>query len=298
MPGVLFQPIGRRDFLKFSSKAFAAFVISRGVTFAADGGEPPVRLALLSDLHLAADPKNEYRKFFPAENLKTVLPQVIAANPDGILINGDLARLVGEVADYDALKLALAELATKGPIYLSMGNHDNRDNFYKTFDHTAGERQKLTDKHVLVVDYPAFRLIILDSLFSVSKTGGLLGKAQRDWLANYLKISNGKPIVIFVHHTLGEGDNELLDVEHLFDITVPRRQVKAIIYGHSHAYEFTRHEDLHLINIPAVGYNFADSEPVGWVNALFSAKGAEFTLNSFGGNQKENGKTTSLLWRT
>jgi len=293
----LYQPIGRRAFLKLSSKAVAAFAISRTIALAGDETGSSVRLALLSDLHLAADPKNEFRKFLPAESLKTVLPQVIATSPAGIVINGDLARLTGEVADYEALKLALAELAAKAPIYLSLGNHDHRDNFYKTFDRTAGERQKLQDKHVLVVDYATVRFIILDSLFSVSKTGGLLGKAQRDWLASYLTISEDKPVVIFVHHTLGDGDNELLDVEHLFEITLPCRRVKAIFYGHSHAYGFTKREDLHLINIPAVGYNFGDSEPVGWVNALFGAKGVELTLNSFGGNQKENGKTTSLLWR-
>ncbi len=297
MPGIFYQPVNRRNFLRLSSTAAVAFAIANTFGKTVDENNSSLRLALLSDLHFPADPKNEFRKFFPVENLKSILPQVIATNPVGVLINGDLARLTGEVADYDALKAVLSELATKAPIYLGMGNHDHRDHFYESFPKTEGERQKIQGKHVLVVDYAPIRIIVLDSLFSVSKTGGLLGKAQRGWLANYLKTTNDKPVVIFVHHTLEDGDNVLLDAEHLLEITIPNKQVKAIFYGHSHAYSFKKREDLHLINIPAVGYNFSDAEPVGWIDSTFTSKGVDLTLNSFGGNQKDNGKKTSLVWR-
>lgn len=298
MPGIFFQTITRRSFFKISSSSAAALIISRTLGQAEAETDSNLRLALLSDLHFPADPKNEFRKFFPVENLKTVLPQVIATKPAGVIINGDLARLTGEIADYSALKSTLSELATKAPVFMAMGNHDNREHFYQNFEHTDGERQKLQDRHVLVIDQKPVRIIVLDSLFAASKTGGLLGKAQRDWLANYLKTAGGKPIVIFVHHTLGDGDNELLDAEYLLEMSVAAKQVKAIFYGHSHAYSFKKREDLHLINIPAVGYNFSDAEPVGWIDALFNSNGVELTLNSFGGNQKDNGKKTSLVWRT
>jgi Icc protein len=298
MPGIFYQPVNRRNFLKFSSTAVAAFAMSNVIGQTTDEAGQTVRLALLSDLHFPADPKEQFRKFFPVENLKSILPQVLATNPKGVLINGDLARLTGEVADYAALKAVLSDLAAKAPIYMAMGNHDNRDHFHKSFEAAEGQLQKVPGRYVLVVDHVPVRIIILDSVFSVSKTGGLLGKAQRDWLAKYLKNSDGKPVVIFVHHTLGDGDNELLDAEYLFEMAVPARQVKAIFYGHSHAYSFKKREDLHLINIPAVGYNFSDSEPVGWTNAIFNPKGVDLTLNSFGGNQKDNGRTTSLVWRT
>jgi Icc protein len=298
MPAIFNQSVTRRSFLKITSTAAAALIVSQ--TFGEENAESgsEIRLALLSDLHFPADPKNEFRKFFPVENLKTILPQVIATKPAGILINGDLARLTGEVADYDALKSALSGLAAQAPIFMGMGNHDNREHFYQSFDHTQGERQKLKDRHVLIIEQKPVRIIVLDSLFAASKTGGFLGKAQRDWLANYLHASTEKPIVIFVHHTLGDGDNELLDAEYLLEMAVPAKQVKAIFYGHSHAYSFKKREDLHLVNIPAVGYNFSDSEPVGWVDSLFSSKGVDLTLNTFGGNQKDNGKKTSLVWRS
>src|SRR2546422_5539601 len=47
---------------------------------------------------------------------------------------------------------------------------------------------------------------------------------------------SGRPTLLFVHHTLGDGDGELLDVQRLFELVRPQRKVKAIFYGHSHKY--------------------------------------------------------------
>jgi len=252
----------------------------------------------LSDTHVPADSKNEYRKFLPWENLKTVVPQVIESRPEGVILNGDAARLTGEPADYEAVKQLLAPLAEQAPVYISLGNHDARDNFFKVFDHPSGNRQKVAGKHVLVIERPSMRLILLDSLFYVNKAAGLLGKTQRDWLARYLEESDVRPTVIFVHHTLGDGDGDLLDVERLFRLTRPHKKVKAIIFGHSHKYAFSQEDGIHLINIPAVGYNFSDDEPVGWVDAVFTAKGVDLKLRAFAGNRAADGKSRSLSWRS
>src|ERR1044072_2194392 len=84
MPGIFYQPIGRRTFLYHSAKALAATVLLaplERLSRAAPASGSPLHLALLSDTHVAADPKNENRKFFPTENLKQVVTQVIAARP-------------------------------------------------------------------------------------------------------------------------------------------------------------------------------------------------------------------------
>ena len=301
MPGVFYQPVTRRKFLGNSAKTVALLALTRrlfavGRAGANDG--KPVHLALLSDTHVAADPKNEYRKFLPWENLKTVVPQVIESRPEGVVLNGDAARLTGELADYEAVKQLLAPLAERAPVYIGLGNHDDRDNFFKVFDHPSGNRQKVAGKHVLVIERPSMRLILLDSLLYVNKAAGLLGKAQREWLARCLEESDSRPTVIFVHHTLGDGDGELLDVERLFQSTRLHKTVKAIIYGHSHKYAFSQENGIHLINIPAVGYNFSDDEPVGWVDAVFTTKGVDLKLRAFAGNRAADGKSRSLTWRS
>src|SRR5437762_7548119 len=189
MPGIFYQPVDRRKFLGQSARALALIALSTRTDLLGQetaDAEKPVRMALLSDTHVPADSKNEYRKFLPWENLKTVVPQVIEARPEGIILNGDAARLTGELADYEAVKHLLAPLAEQAPVYIGLGNHDDRDNFFKVFDHLSGNRQKVAGKHVLVIERPSMRLIVLDSLLYVNRVAGLLGKAQREWLALYL----------------------------------------------------------------------------------------------------------------
>ena len=47
----------------------------------------------------------------------------------------------------------------------------------------------------------------------------------------------------------------------------------------------------------ALGYNFADHAPVGWVEATLSADGGDFKLHAIGGNTEGDGKVTSVSWR-
>ncbi len=297
MPGIFYNPIGRRAFIKSTAMASAGIALfSRSVPAA--GGPAPefLHLALLSDTHLPADRQNEYRGFKPYDNLTRILPEVIDTKPDAVLLNGDAARLTGELADYEQLKKLLAPVAEAAPVYIGLGNHDNRENFFKVINEIPGDKQSVRNRHVVVMDHPTMRLVMMDSLLYVNETAGLLGKAQREWLTEYLASDDTRPVVLFIHHTLGDGDGELLDVDRLFRIIAPSGKVKAIFYGHSHKYEFTVRENVQLINLPAVGYNFSDDQPVGWVDSKFRPDGVELTLRAFGGNVVKNGETTRLKW--
>jgi 3',5'-cyclic-AMP phosphodiesterase len=300
MPGYFYQPIGRRTFLTHTAKAVAAGVLayeSVAPATAAEAGAS-LHLALLSDTHIAADPKNEYRKFFPTENLKLAVSQVLEAHPEGMLLDGDAARLTGELEDYTAVKSLLAPVAEQCPVYIALGNHDNRENFGKVFNPPSDTAQKVTDKHVLMIEHSLLRIIVLDSLLYTNKVPGLLGKAQRSWLDHYLAGADARPTALFLHHTLNDGDGDLLDVDALYRIVQPYTKVKAIFYGHSHEYNYRQHGRIHLINLPAVGYNFSDKEPVGWVEARFKPDGVELTLRAIGGNRQQDGQTTTLAWRS
>lgn len=301
MPAIFDQRLPRRQFLRTSAKAFALGAALTGLvrrsTIAAEPAES-LRLALFSDTHVAADPKTEYRKFLPAENLKRAIEQMAAARPHAALLNGDIARLTGELEDYQAVKSLLKPLAEQCPIYLALGNHDDREKFKQVFSPSSSGGDRVKEKHILVAEEPFLRLIVLDSLLYPNKTPGLLGKAQRDWLDRYLASADGRPTVLFVHHTLGDGDGELLDGDALCRIVQPYAKVKAIFYGHSHQYNYRVRQGIHLVNLPALGYNFADSEPIGWVDAHFSPRGVDLTLKALGGSTRKDGEVTSLSWRT
>jgi predicted phosphodiesterase len=299
MPNVFFQPIDRHEFLKYTATA-AGLVLASPMAklFGGEADANCLRLALLADTHIPADPAETYRNFAPLENLKQILPQVVESRPAGVIINGDAARLEGLTGDYEQLRDLLAPVAAEFPIYISLGNHDDRRNFRAAFpdDAIPAQRQSVRDKHVLILEYCFVRMIILDSLLYVNKVAGLLGKAQRTWLQEYLASCDDRPTVLFVHHTLGDGDGDLLDADRLFRLVLRHKQVKAIFYGHSHAYAVDRRRRLQLINIPATGYNFDDVEPVGWIDAVFHCDGVDLTLRTIGGNQEANGQTRHVRW--
>ena len=79
-------------------------------------------------------------------------------------------------------------------------------------------------------------------------------------------------------------------------MTAPHRHVKAIFFGHSHVWEIKERGPLKLINLPALGYNFRDQEPVGWVDARFDRTGVDLTLRAMGGNTSGDRKITRVDW--
>ena len=291
------EPINRRSFMKIGlAAAGSVFVIGANNGFGAE--KKTTHWAFVSDTHIPADVNNNYRGFYPYKNLQKIVPDIASARPQGVTITGDLARLTGESGDYANLKKLVSPLAEQTPVYMALGNHDNRDNFVKVFEDTPGQKQAVRGKHVVVVNKAHARLIMLDSLLYVNKVAGLLGKAQRQWLESYLKKSDDTPTLLCFHHTLGDGDGDLLDVPRLFDMIKPIRKVKALVFGHSHAYGFSQFEGIHLINLPAIGYNFSDAQPVGWVEAYLRNQGGDFVLHAAGGNKDMDGQTKKLTWRS
>jgi 3',5'-cyclic AMP phosphodiesterase CpdA len=296
MPGYFHNNLSRRSFLHQSLVIGGALSLSRFQTRGAEADSSSLRLALLSDTHIAEDKLNEYRGFKPWDNLAQVVPQVVQAKPDTVIIDGDAARLSGLHGDYQRLKEALQPVADVTPVLIGLGNHDDRANFFKVFEAPPSQTAPVKGKHVTVIEHPQVRVLVLDSLLYVNKVAGLLGKNQRLWLQRYVQGADTRPIVLFVHHTLGDGDGDLLDVDRLFSIVSASSKVKAIFYGHSHQWNHTRRESVHLINLPAVGYNFNDAEPVGWVDAEFLAGGVKLQLHAFAGNTAKHGETVDIDW--
>jgi 3',5'-cyclic AMP phosphodiesterase CpdA len=297
MPAIYYRPLDRRRFLKTALMGGAALVVagcrsSRGLP----GGTREFHMALLSDTHVPGDRQFGHRGFNPWENLRQVVPEVAKARPEGVVINGDAARLDGQRQDYLELKSLLDPLAAEAPVYIGLGNHDDRANFSPVFADPPGVRPAIAGKHTTLIEHEVVRLVLLDSLLYVNKTAGLIGREQRAWLAAQLPQWTDRPVVILVHHTLGDGDGDLLDVERLFELIRRHRQVKAILYGHSHVWQLGERDGVKLINLPAVGYNFRDQDPVGWVDARFRTEGVDLTLHAFAGNRAEDGKTTTVRW--
>jgi 3',5'-cyclic AMP phosphodiesterase CpdA len=287
----------RRAFLKLAGAGGVALLASSSRAGEAPGtARSELHLALLADTHVPADRVSGHRGMNPWENLRAAAGEVVAAGPAGVLICGDAARLQGLEGDYRELRALLAPVSAVAPVYVALGNHDDRASFRRVFTDAPGWRAPVDRKHVTVVEHEALRVVVLDSLLYVNQVAGLLGKAQREWLAAWLPTVADRPLVLFVHHPPTDEDGDLLDGDRLLAIVRANRQVKALFHGHAHVWRLSRRDGLHVVGLPALGYSFDDAQPVGWVDARLRAEGAALTLRAVAGNRADDRKTTVLEW--
>jgi len=294
MSDVCGRRVNRRQFLQ-GGLALAAGVATLGPTgVLGEDRHEWTRWAFLSDTHVAPDPDNHYRGFYPYRNLREIAGQIAYDPPDGIVITGDLARLRGQVGAYENLKTLLAPVVEQRPVYLGLGNHDDREDFSRAFENSTGDVRTVEDKHVATAVAGAMRLIVLDSLLG-DRAAGLLGQSQRAWLKTFLDTCDDRPTILFLHH---RPRIDLLDTRRLLDIIEPAGKVKAVVYGHSHEFRLSTHRGIHLINLPATGYNLSGGQPVGWVEAVLTDRGGQFTLHALAGDREIDGFTQYLSWRS
>lgn len=295
MPGMCQQRLSRRQLLR-GGLALAAGVVTFGPrTVLGAEREGCTRWAFLSDTHIAADPDDRYRGFCPYLNLREITSRLCYDLPDGVVITGDLARLKGRPEAYANVKSLLTPVAEKRPVYLGLGNHDNRDDFFRAFEGPGRIGEAVENKHVITADGGPVRLIILDTLDRINAISGLLGWPQRTWLETYLHTCDDTPTILFLHH---KPKGDLRDTGRLFRIIGPMAKVKAVVYGHTHQVGLSEYKGIHLINLPATGYNLGDSHPVGWMEAKLTARGGEFLLHAMGGNTHYDGSRVTLTWRS
>jgi Icc protein len=290
------QILDRRHFLKKTlavAGGLAAFGSSRT---AVARSKEPAYWAFLSDTHIAGNPDNKFRGFCPYQNFKEVSHQIVNRPPDGLVVTGDLARLKGHAADYQNFRELIAPIARQRPVHLATGNHDDRNNFLDAFQKSNHPAWVVSGKHTLTVDAGPVKLIVLDSLLFVDLPWGRLGRGQRNWLQTYLRACDDIPVVLMLHHPV-VGRDALWDARSFLELIKPMAKIKAIVHGHSHEFGFSQIEGIHVVNLPATGYNLKNDEPVGWVEAHLGADEGIFTLHALEGNTRSNGHTTRLRWR-
>lgn len=264
--------------------------------------EPAPWFALVSDTHIAADRTAVNRGQNMTENLRRTVAAIAAepSRPAGVIVDGDLALSTGQPGDYETFLSLVEPLRAAGvPVHLTLGNHDDRSHFRAAVKADGQQSPMVEDRHVTVVEGPGVRFIMLDSLEKVNSTPGLLGEAQLDWLVRTLDADPETPTLLVVHHNLAVVPGGLKDTPALVSAALPRRQVKGIIYGHSHRWEHVREPIgfMHLVNLPAVAYSFHDSQPLGWIRFEPTADGARLQLRCVGGDQTRDGQQLDLAWR-
>ena len=320
------NPISRRRFLAGSVAGAAAIALGDSCSFGALGEQRDSdRIVLLSDIHIAMDPAKAERGVNMTQHLKQAVAEVLELEkserrPAAAIVNGDCAYHTGETGDYEAMLGLLAPLSAAGlPMHLAMGNHDQRERFWAAVPYEklgAGVAKRgLESRQVLVVRSPRVDWVILDTLDKTNSTPGLLGREQIQWLKEVLDAPEraSKPVIVMIHHdpivtpttrpTTGPASTRpaavtgLVDTPALLEVVMPRKQVKALVFGHTHVWSIKELNGLHLVNLPTVAYVFNPAQPSGWVDCRVSDQGMRLELHCLDAKHPKHGDVADLRWR-
>lgn len=297
-------PLSRRNFLRGTLAAGAGLFLGRN-GFGAEGEADPHRFFLLSDTHIAADKARANKNTVMFDNMKQVCAELLAekSRASAVLINGDCAFNTGESADYATLVELLKPVREAGyPVHLAMGNHDHRDNFWNAIPGQDSARKAVDGRQITVLETPRANWVVLDSLDKTNQTPGLLGEKQLGWLKEALDARAAKPAIVMVHHNPNfeakPKVSGITDTKDFLDIVLPRKHVKALIYGHTHDWNIQQREGLHCINLPAVAYVFKAGNANGWVDFKLNENGASLQLHCIDPKHEQHLQKVNLAWRS
>ncbi|WP_437228793.1 metallophosphoesterase family protein [Planctomicrobium sp. SH661] len=297
-------PVSRRAFLARTAAALAGLAVVRSGFGEVD--RERYRLAMLSDTHIDANPDYVHRDVNVAANLRQVVGEVLELQhrPQGVLVNGDCAFSRGLPGDYAVFQECVKPLGEGGiPLHITMGNHDARETLYDAINGQRPGAQTVESRHISVIETPVANLFLLDTLTKTNVVTGMVGQAQLEWLTRSLDARPDKPAVLIAHHAPqftapeeGKIWSGIEDTQEFFSALATRKQVKAFIFGHTHAWGTAQHEGIHLVNLPPVAYLFRDADPNGWVDAEFRPDGLRLELHTIDADHPLNRQVTDLTW--
>ena len=261
-------------------------------------------VAVLNDSHIGE--KHPHDSPIPT-NLRNTISWLLSQpqRPVAVIINGDLALKDGQRGDYEHFAKLIKPLRDAGvPLHLTMGNHDAREVFYDVLSSEKPSAAVVESRHIGIVELKNANLFLLDSLKQTMIASGDLGEEQLNWLAKALEARRDKPAIIVAHHNPRLGGDPihfpggLEDSESLWKLLVSKPQVKAYIHGHIHHRDIYKHQDIHILNTPAVSYVAnKQTSTTGWTMARLSPKGASFTTHTHDSHHEWNGLKVDLDWR-
>ena len=182
-----------------------------------------MRLIQITDCHLQADPQARSRCGIPLRQLEAVVAAVREAQPDVVIVTGDISN-DGSVASYQHARQVFAALEC--PWFWFGGNHD--------------QAAQMRDIHPIqeVIDLGSWRLVMADT-HAAGFAHGELGEARIARLVTRLA-EDERPTLLAMHHPPLAVGSAWLDAiglknsEALWQALVPFAQVKAVLCGHIH----------------------------------------------------------------
>lgn len=308
------EPHTRRQFL--AQVAAASCLAGVGNVFADDDSVEFV--ALLADTHLSGDREKMRagRKLLP--NFLRVRDEILGSTkpPSRVFLNGDCAFLSGQEADYRIFLDRARPIVDAGlPIHISMGNHDDREQFWKLVSPEGRKATGVEDKYAIVVESKHVNWFMVDSLERIMATPGSLGETQLDWLDKELGKRSDKPAFLLCHHNFNFyhikpdvkvivecADHRLpapglTDGKRLLEVLAAHPQVSAFFCGHTHQWNVVDWKGIQFVNLPSAAYPFRDADAIGWVACRLQSDKAELELRSLDPAHKHHGLKVDIPYR-
>jgi predicted phosphodiesterase len=295
--------LNRRQFLKRAALAGAAIALAPEMHAGLfSKSRDPHTVALFSDVHIAADVSKINLGANMADQFTACVHELAHRHtkPAAVIVNGDLAFQTAQPADYAQFGRLLTPLRALAPIHLSLGNHDGREHFWNAFPADATAASATLRRQATVFATADANWFLLDSLIATNSTPGEVGPTQLDWLTRELDARPARPAIVVIHHHPQFFDTVpgLQDTGALMAALTPRRQVKLLVFGHTHDWRVQTHASgIHLINLPPTAYVFKNGRPSGWVRATLNPAGAEFELRSLDRHHPEHAQVKLVQWR-
>jgi 3',5'-cyclic-AMP phosphodiesterase len=297
---IYLPPISRRQFLAGALAAGASLpLLSFGEE--TEGSKTPnsSRYLLISDVHVGAHFESKKHGVKPAVQFSHAIDQILAMKdrPKRVIAAGDYAISRGNHDNCKMFRKLTHRFSEAGmSCRFALGNHDSRKVFLDEFPRA----KELIDPHaeslgryVHVMETLHANWFFLDSLHEQDINLGVLGQPQLKWLANALDARPDKPAMIVGHHNPSL-KNPKRDTAAFYDVIVPRKQVKAYIFGHTHCWKLDHHEGIHLVNIPTVSAWKESDQPRGFLTTDLHKNGMTLALHTLGHAER---KEHELKWR-
>lgn len=193
--------------------------------------------AHLADTHLNRPGEGNFLKSEFVSNFEKAIDYFCTAHQklDFLVITGDVVH-EGDTEDYRFLKELVQRSEEKlgAPIFITLGNHDNRQSFYEGYLETAYE-----DAYCASYDVEGLRLITLDSKIGEHTAYGMISEEQLTWLREELAEPAELGTIIAFHHPPAAGTIEsaallLRNADDLLD-AIRSTDVIGILSGHTHS---------------------------------------------------------------
>lgn len=214
--------------------------------------EIPLRIAQISDLHVGGSLS------LPAEQLEAIRERILGANPDVLVLAGDLTTEGYEWEYEEALRwIERIDL----PKVIIPGNHDARNVGYVHYQRLFGEpfsryRVSFAPERAERLGAAAYTIVGLDSS-EPDINEGQVGRDRYRWIREQFSDPDDIKIVVVHHHLVpipgtGRERNIVLDAGDLLR-TLTELDLDVVLSGHKHVPYFWGLNGILICNSGTVG---------------------------------------------